>query len=86
MTLQIPTVHLNGTGKDQLLEQVCEAVHALHEAGRALAAAAPNGRDYYLQTGDAIGSAMKQHEARMTKLREIIKELETIGEGIADQG
>lgn len=82
MTLAIPTIHLNGTSREALLEGYCEAVHALHEAGRKLAAAAPNGRDYYPQAAGAINVAMDQHEARMTKLREIITELETIAEAL----
>jgi ethanolamine utilization cobalamin adenosyltransferase len=57
-------------------------VHALHEAGRKLAAASPNGRDYYVQGSASMTAAMSQHEARMNKLREIIKELETIADGI----
>ena len=83
MTLAIPTVHMNGTSREALVEGLCEAVHALHEAGRKLAAAAPNGRDYYVQGSAATGVAMDQHEARMNKLREIITELETIAEAIA---
>jgi hypothetical protein len=76
--LAIPTVHLNGTAKADLINGYCEAIEALHDAGRKLAAAYPNGRDYYPQGGDAINVAMRQHEARMTKLKEIIGELEAI--------
>ena len=77
-----PTVHLNGTSRQDLLDGYCEAIHALHQAGVKLAAAYPNGRDYYVQGGDAINKAMDQHEARMTKLREVINELEHIAEAI----
>ena len=79
-----PTVHLNGTSRQDLLDGYCEAIHALHQAGRKLAAAYPNGRDYYVQGGDAIHTAMRQHEARMTKLKEIVSELEHIAEAIQD--
>lgn len=83
MNLAIPTIHLNGTSRETLIEQLCDAVHALHEAGRKLAAAAPNGRDYYPAGAGAINVAMDQHEARMKKLREIIAELEAIAEAIS---
>jgi hypothetical protein len=76
--LAIPTVHLNGTSREQLLEGLSDAIHAMHEAGRALAKAAPNARDYYVQGAGAINTALNQHEARMTKLREVIRELEQI--------
>lgn len=82
MTLAVPTIHMNGTSKNALLEQYCDAITALHDAGRKLAAAAPNGRDYYVQGGDAIRRAMDQHDARMRKLREIINELEKIAEAL----
>lgn len=83
-TLAIPSVHLNGTARADLLEGYCDAIDALHAAGRKLAAAYPNGRDYYVQPGNAIGVAMAQHEARMLKLREVISELEEIAQAIAD--
>ncbi len=82
MTLIVPTVHLNGTSKQELLDQLCEAITALHAAGKALARACPNGRDYYVQSATAIGQALDQHEARMNKLREIVTELEAIAEAI----
>jgi hypothetical protein len=83
--LAMPTVHLNGTSKESLLSGLCDVVHALHGAGRKLAAACPNGRDYYVKPG-SFSAALHQHESRMDKLREIIKELETIAEHVSDQG
>jgi len=83
LKLAIPTIHLNGTSREALVEGYAEAIHALHEAGRKVAAAYPNGRDYYVQEPGAFGVAQRQHETRMNKLREIIKELETIAEAIA---
>ncbi len=82
MKLMIPTIHMNGTSREALLDAILEAVHALHKAGRKLAATSPNGRDYYPQGNAATSMAMDQHEARMNKLREVISELETIGEAI----
>ncbi len=82
MTIAIPTIHLNGTSRDALLEAYCDAIQALHAAGRKLAATYPNGRDYYPQKAGALGIAINQHEARMNKLREIIRELNTIAESI----
>lgn len=77
-----PTVHLNGTSKQALLDGYCDAIEALHEAGRKLAAAAPNGRDYYVQVGFAINEAQREHAARMQKLRDVIAELEEIAESL----
>jgi len=84
MNLMKPTVHMNGTSRESLLEGYCNAINALQEAGSKLAAAAPNGRDYYVQGGDATKLAMDQHYARMAKLKEVIAELETIAMHVAD--
>jgi hypothetical protein len=79
MTHVFPTVHLNGTSKTELLDQLGDAIDLLHDAGRALAKATPNGRDYYLQRPEgAINVAMAQHESRMSRLRSVINELEEI--------
>jgi hypothetical protein len=80
--LAIPTVHLNGTSKSALVEQLCDAIDAIHAAGTKLAQACPNGRDYYPQGANAIQEALRQHEGRMKKLKEIADELHLIAEAI----
>ena len=80
--MMTPTIHLNGTSKESLTEALCEAVHAIHEAGRALAQTCPNGRDYYPQGNEAISTAMREHESRMDRLRAVVRELEEIAESI----
>lgn len=82
MTLAIPTVHLNGTSRDGLLEPICKATDAIHDAIAAVAETAPNARDYYVQGPDAFQVARKQHECRMHKLADVIRELREIGEAI----
>lgn len=85
-SLSVPTIHLNGTSKESLVRDLCAAHHALTEAGRKLAATCPNGRDYYVQDNPeaAIHKAMREHEARMAKLREVAHEIEQIAEAIGD--
>lgn len=82
MAIAIPTVHMNGTSKQVLQDRLGNAIDAIHVAGNMLAAAYPNGRDYYPQGNDAIHEAMEQHDARMTKLREVAAELREILEGV----
>lgn len=81
-TLMIPTVHLNGTSKDALIETYCDAIDALHAAGRKMAETYPNGRDYYPQGNGAINKAMDEHADRMARLKAVITELETIAHEI----
>lgn len=82
--LAVPTVHLNGTSKEALLDQISDALAALAEAHSKLSAAAPNARDYYMQ-GLAFGRALSQHVGRVKKIQSVIAELQAIGEKIADQ-
>jgi hypothetical protein len=82
--LAVPSVHLNGTARADLETQLSDAIEAVHAAGIALAKAAPHGRDYYTQKGDAIGAAMDQHAVRLEKLRSVATELETILSAVVD--
>jgi hypothetical protein len=84
--MMIPTIHLNGTSEDALLEEVTSACQAIREAERALQNAAPNGRDYYPQGAGAIHSALEEHEARLKKLRDVRRELEELAEAISKGG
>ena len=80
--MMLPTVHLNGTSKGELLQQLCDANSALSAALRALAEAAPNGRDYYPQGADAIGKAITEHTARLQAIKNVQKEILAIAEHV----
>jgi hypothetical protein len=82
----IPSVHLNGTGKADLLKQWYGVAVAVSTAMDALAAASPHGRDYYPQGDDAIVAAAKEHRERMAKLAAMHKEAEEIYLAIDDGG
>jgi hypothetical protein len=79
-----PTVHVNGTAYEVLLEQNLNAASTVRKAIEALRQAAPNGRDYYPQGPAAIRAAMKQHVQRVRRLQSVYDELERIAELIAD--
>lgn len=78
-----PTVHLNGTSKQSLLDDLEEAHWKLREAIEALAKIGPNARDYYPQGVDAYSTARAEHGARLQKLIDVRIELEQIAEHIA---
>lgn len=71
----VPTVHLNGTSGKDLYEQLDGAVIVLEEGQRALAEAAPNGRDYYPQGDGASGRAINAHDFRCMGLNRMLAEL-----------
>ena len=76
--LTIPTVHMNGTSRDNLVNPLREAYKALRIALDKLAETAPNGRDYYPQGPDAINRAMDEYRSRQERLQSVQKELTDI--------
>jgi hypothetical protein len=81
----IPTIHLNGTTDEVMLDQYTAAAHAVQKAIDAICDAGPNARDYYVQGTDAALTAQREHEARVTSLKRVRDELAAIVEGIQDQ-
>lgn len=82
--LAIPTVHVNGTTRNRLVEQMESAVRALDEAIHRAREAEPNGRDYYPQGDEAIRLAVDQHGRRLRVLHEIRDEYAKIWEALIE--
>lgn len=82
----IPTVHSNGTGKKNLLEEV-EAAHTkLVEAMSALRQMTVHGRDYYVQGPHAYGQARTEMDARLAALQQVEDDLREMHYAILTQG
>ena len=79
----IPTIHLNGTSKDALLDGYIDAREAIRAAIDKLCETAPNGRDYYPQGDGAFEKARDEHIARLKRLHDVATELGEIAERIA---
>jgi hypothetical protein len=84
--LPVPTVHLNGTSRAELLDGVTAAAQAIDRAMDKLADAWPNGRDYYPQEGNARERAAEWYTERALALRTIRDELMQIAEAISNGG
>lgn len=84
--IMLPTIHLNGTSLAALAEANDTAHHAVLDAIAKLAEAAPNGRDYYPQSPDALYEAQDEHYDRIKRLQSVAKELEQIGEYLTMEG
>ena len=85
-----PIIHLNGTSKDDLLQQYLDAGHALKAALTAMSMAAPNGRDYYPAGyypggSDTYATARSTWDAHLAHVREALAECQETAEYIADQ-
>jgi hypothetical protein len=85
-TIAIPTIHLNGTSKRELLDQYIAAIRALRSATEIMARGGPHGRDYYVQGPDAINVAIAQHKVRLQKVHAVADELEGIALEVQKQG
>ena len=79
----IPTIHLNGTKKENLLEGYLAQIHAIRGALDAIQNNPPNGRDFYPQGDGAILVALDEHRQRLVTLGLVKDELEKITEAIA---
>lgn len=83
--LTVPTIHLNGTSKERLIEALCEASGKLNEAYAALKETAPNGRDYYVQGNTALINAIAEHSSRLRRIDDVRKELNQLAIAIDEQ-
>jgi hypothetical protein len=64
-----PIIHLNGTSKNELLDQQQKLYLAIADAMKALANAAPNQRDYYLLDEAAWARARAKYDVRYNTLK-----------------
>ncbi len=80
-----PSIHLNGTAGQDLLDQIDGVARALRATIEAMADAAPNARDYYPQGDDAYYRARNAHQNRAGRIREMLKEYEALAESISDE-
>ena len=76
--MMVPTLHLNGTSKTSLIDDLCEASHALNVAYDAMKRCGPNGRDYYPQGPNAINVATDEHSDRLRRLDAIKHEIDEL--------
>jgi len=73
--MMIPTIHLNGTGKETLLAEIAAAVDAISAAIAAVGHMTVHGRDYYPQGPLAYSVARIQQDDRLNALRAVMDEL-----------
>lgn len=91
--LEVPTVHLNGTSKGQLIEDLQEATFALDAAIQKLQACAPHGRDYHIglhaakdaEGYDRLQKALAEHSKRVAAITAVKTELTLLIEEIDKQ-
>jgi len=80
----IPTVHLNGTSKTELLAQYRAMYDAVRSAIHVMVENGPHGRDYYPQGNGAANKAINEHRFRVDALRRVQNEIEAIYSAVYD--
>jgi hypothetical protein len=83
--LTAPTLHLNGSGYTRLAAQYRHAADALRVALEALREMTPHDRDYYVQGADAGPKARREHEARIARVSDVLREIEALHAQIREQ-
>lgn len=81
--MKTPTIHLNGTSRDELICGYIAAMEAIQAAIDKLCSTAPNSRDYYTQGDGAFRKAAIEHASRVRRLEAVRLELQEIAEAIA---
>lgn len=82
-----PTIHLNGSSSQTLVEGFGKAAHAIRAAIDAVAETAPHMRDFYVQEdGEALfRHAQAQHRARLIALGTVLVDIESLGVSVIEQ-
>lgn len=82
--MQLPLIHSNGTSREMLVSDLCEAAGAIDTAYEALKRCAPNGRDYYPLGPAAMKTAEDEHFDRLRRLDSVKKEIDNLTLAIAE--
>lgn len=89
LDLITPLVHLNGSSAESLYDGYRAAWDATQAAVLALAATAPNARDYYTQAVigglDAFKKARAEHDRRMEALTSVLEQLALLSTDVMEQ-
>ena len=81
-----PTLHLNGTDPDSLVEAYTSTLMVLRHALEMMSSVAPNERDYYVDPDPhTFNRAQTEHASRLSRLLTVQDELFAILTNIQDQ-
>jgi hypothetical protein len=79
----MPTVHLNGTPKDRLLEGNMDILHKIHNLEDSICNCVFHGRDYYVLDADPY--SLESYQAALKERQKHLKNLESFREYIEKQ-
>ena len=76
----LPTVHLNGTGKETLLKENVRILSAIADLREAISDCTFHGRDYYVQDNNPAMDAFNDDNAFSRAMDERVKHINNISE------
>lgn len=82
----VPQINLNGTAKQDLMEEYMAARAAVAKAREAVQNITVHGRDYHMQPEGTWAKAREEHYSRIERLLNIENELTEIALKIQEQG
>lgn len=82
--MKAPTIHYNGTSRNELVRDAEEFADKLYDAIEAGKRMGPNGRDYYPQGADALTEADKSYVDLMHRLLAIHLEVQDYIEDVIE--
>lgn len=80
----LPTLHMNGSGWNNLYDNYSKMTRALEKALDAMAEASPHERDYYVIPG-SFEKARDLHYLRMRNVEEVMNSITRDLQALADQ-
>jgi hypothetical protein len=84
--MQIPTLHINGTSKEGLLNPIREAAILISKARESFTNTCPHNRDYYPQGDNNYAAAREEWRREGIKLNEVYDYLEKLFVAIDNGG
>ena len=79
----MPTVHMNGTPKERLLEGNTDILHAINDLEDTICKCVFHGRDYYVLDADPY--SLESYQAALKERQKHLKNLESFKEYIEKQ-
>ena len=79
----MPTVHMNGTSKEMLLEGNMDILHKIHNLEDSICNWVIHGRDYYVLDADPY--SLESYQAALKERQKHLKNLESFREYIEKQ-
>ena len=80
-----PTMNINGTAPQDLIDAYTEVMTAIRDAEEKLAKIFPHGRDFQTRPASVHDAARLQHDRRRAVLRKLHEEIESMALNVQNQ-